>query len=76
MPGIYLTSPIRLTNTKAKINFSKFQITVVRFDPLHSLTRVKKQIYIGQQHNAPACNQEYCFPFKALIPKPTNIGKV
>jgi len=48
IPEICLSSLIHLTNMKVKINFSKFQVTVVRFDPLHSANKSEKQIYMGQ----------------------------
>lgn len=46
IPEIHLASSICFTNMKAKLNFNKFQITVVRFDPLHSTNKTKKSKFI------------------------------
>lgn len=47
IPEIHLASSICFTNMKAKLNFNKFQITVVRFDPLHSTNKSEKANLYG-----------------------------
>lgn len=47
IPEIHLASSICIKNMKVKLNFNKFQIIVVRFDPLHSTNTIEKANLYG-----------------------------